>query len=60
MFGERETQWLRQQLDECQNDRINTLKSFIECHKILVEYQKLGSIEYLKKLVKKDKESKNG
>lgn len=54
-----EARWLKQQLNECQSEHIDTLQKFIDCYSLLVEYQKLGSIEYLKTLVKKDKENRN-
>lgn len=51
---------IRKEIEESQRQLIKTMKDYCECHYLLLQYQKLGSLDYLKELVKKDKEAKNG
>lgn len=57
MFGSMKK--LHQDIEESQRKLISAMRDYIDCKAILIEYQKLGSIEYLRELVKKDKENKN-
>lgn len=52
---EEENEWLEQAWKEATNERINEMRKRLILESILTQYQLLGSLEYLRKLVEADK-----
>lgn len=50
-----ENEWLEQAWKEATNHRIEEMRKRLTLESILMQYQSLGSVEYLRKLVEADK-----
>lgn len=52
---EEENEWLEQAWKEATNHRIEEMRKRLTLESILMQYQSLGSVDYLRKLVEADK-----